>query len=260
MASSLDRVLAVLGVFSEDRLEWGFDALMAELGYSRPTLYRYIRTLKEAGFLIALPGARFTLGPKVVELDYLMWRADPLVRESGQTLDGLIGRWSCTALLVRWYGKRLLCVASATSMDNPVSSYPRGKPMPLARGAISRAILAFLPRRRQIPMIADHLEDLRAIGLGDTVDEVADALRRIKRQGYTSARGEVTPGVIGIAAPVFQDGADPAAALCVTLRETDIAPEDIPRIGTQIRHAADELSLRLSMQDGTSDAAGSQGE
>ena len=46
----LKRVLAVLGVFAEARPEWTPDELMKEFGYSRPTLYRYLKTLREAGF------------------------------------------------------------------------------------------------------------------------------------------------------------------------------------------------------------------
>jgi hypothetical protein len=53
--NSLERVLAVLEVFTEDRLEWTPEELMQELGYSRPTLYRYLKTLKEAGLLSLCP-------------------------------------------------------------------------------------------------------------------------------------------------------------------------------------------------------------
>src|SRR5918994_4079008 len=66
--NSLERVLAVLEVFSEERLEWTPEDLMRELGYSRPTLYRYLKILKHAGFLMSTRNAGVTLGPKVVEM------------------------------------------------------------------------------------------------------------------------------------------------------------------------------------------------
>ena len=50
--NSLERVLAVLEVFSEERLEWTPEDLMRELGYSRPTLYRYLKILKDAGLIV----------------------------------------------------------------------------------------------------------------------------------------------------------------------------------------------------------------
>ena len=48
--NSATRIMAILDVFTEDRLEWTPEELMAELGYSRPTLYRCLKTLREAGF------------------------------------------------------------------------------------------------------------------------------------------------------------------------------------------------------------------
>ena len=77
--NSLERVLAVLEVFSEERLEWMPEDLMRELGYSRPTLYRYLKILKDAGFLMSTRNSGVTLGPKVVEMDYLTRRSDALV-------------------------------------------------------------------------------------------------------------------------------------------------------------------------------------
>jgi DNA-binding IclR family transcriptional regulator len=136
--NSLERVLAVLEVFSEERLEWTPEDLMRELGYSRPTLYRYLKILKDAGFLMSTRNAGVTLGPKVVEMDYLTRRADPLVLRGAPYLKQLTADHSCTAMVLRWYGNKILCVASESSTKNPISSYPRGRPMPLGRGAIVR--------------------------------------------------------------------------------------------------------------------------
>lgn len=246
--TSLDRVLSVLNVFSEERLEWSFDDLAAELGYSRPTLYRYIRTLKDAGFLTSLPDSGFTLGPKVVELDFLMRKSDPLILRGTPVLEALADRWPCTALLVRWYGTRLLCVASECSTSGSLSSYPRGRPMPLARGAISRAIMAYLPRRRQLPLVADTLETLTSVGLGGTVQEVLEAFRKVRRAGYAVARGEVTPGVTGIAAPIFQGGTEPVGAICTTLADAEIDAGRIAEIGTALSEAAGRLSQELASE------------
>ncbi|MBO6716341.1 MAG: IclR family transcriptional regulator [Rhizobiaceae bacterium] len=241
-----ERLLAILDIFSEERLEWTPEEMQAELGYSRPTLYRYLKRLREAGFITSLPGRGFTLGPRVVELDFLMRKSDPLVSNGEKHLHFLAGRYPCSAFLVRWYGNRLLCVSSACSVPNPKSSYPRGRPMPLARGAISRAILANLPRRQQAPLIEANLTDFTEIGLGSTVDEVIESLRKTRRDGYSMAFGEVTPGVVGTAAPIFDAGRSPIAVLCVTVAETDIAPGRLPHIARDVTGAADAISNSLA--------------
>ena len=248
---SAERILAILDLFTEDRLDWTPDQLMARLGYSRPTLYRYLKTLKDTGFLTALPNAGFTLGPRVTELDYLMRKSDPLILHGTPVLDDLAQRFPGSAFLVRWYGQKLLCVASATSTPDQKSSYPRGRPMPLARGAISRAILAFLPKRQQLPLIQANLPDFAALGLGDTPDAITTALRRVRRDGVAVARGEVTPGVIGVAAPVFDAGRAPIAALCLTsdAHSTDAARLDAVKHAIRTGAAAITAALAEHRED-----------
>lgn len=246
--NSLDRVLAILDLFTEDRLEWTPEELMQELGYSRPTLYRYLKTMKDAGLLASYPNAGFTLGPRVVEMDYLMRKSDAMVRHGRPHLEDLTARYPCSALLVRWYGQRILCVAADCSIPDPLSSYPRGRPMPLARGAISRSIMAFLPRRQMLAMIEENFDELRSIGLGSSVADIAERMREVRKLGYAVACGEVTPGVVGIAAPVFDTARVPVASLCVTIAGTLAAAYRIDEIGGRVSDLAERISAQLERQ------------
>jgi DNA-binding IclR family transcriptional regulator len=240
---STGRILAILDLYSEDRQEWRPEEMLEALGYARPTLYRYLRTLRDAGFLAALPSGTLTLGPRVTELDFLMRRSDPLIRTGEPQLHAIAACHPGSALLVRWYGTKLLCVSSVVSAPAPVSSYPRGRPMPLARGAISRAILAWLPRRTLEALLAARLAEFTAVG--DTLAEVLESLRRVRRDGFAAARGEVTPGVVGIAAPVFAEGSTPIAAICLTSDEALMPPARVPEVGRDIRRTADSISAAL---------------
>lgn len=243
---SAERILGILDLFTENRLEWTADEMMAELGYTRPTLYRYIKTLKDAGFLSQNGPHGLTLGPRVVELDFLMRKSDALLLEGSAVLKDLAALHPATALLVRWYGNKLLCVASEVSSPEPKSSYPRGRPMPLARGAISRAILAHLPRRQMLSKIRDNLDDLRELGLGDTVEEIADNLRQMRKGGTLIARGEVTDGVVGIAAPVFDASRAPVAVLCLTVDRDTLDDAKLKELSGEIWAAATRLSDALT--------------
>src|SRR5204862_7984021 len=109
--NSLERVLAVLEVFSEERLEWTSEDLMRELGYSRPTLYRYLKILKDAGFLMSTRNSGVSLGPKVLETDYLTRRSDPLVLLGVPYLKHLEADLSCTAMVFLCHGVNILCLA-----------------------------------------------------------------------------------------------------------------------------------------------------
>lgn len=240
--NSLQRVLAVLEVFSEARLEWMPEDLMKELGYSRPTLYRYLKILKEAGFLMSTRNAGVTLGPKVVELDYLTRKSDALVLHGMPYLRDLTEQYSCTAMLLRWYGSKILCVASQSSAKNPISSYPRGRPMPLGRGAIARSIMAFLPKRQLLPLIERNLDDLKSVGLGGSSEDVQKSLKKVRKAGFSVAYGEVTPGTVGIAAPVFDDRRHPIASVCVTIAGNLVTGTQIDLIGSGVLRAASQIS------------------
>jgi len=244
--NSLERLQAVLDVFTEARLEWTPEELMEELGYSRPTLYRYLKILKDSGFLTSMPNTGFTLGPRVVEMDYLLRKSDNLLLTGESYLRRLTERYECTALLVRWYGEKILCVDSLSSSREAISSYPRGRPMPLSRGAIGRSIAAFLPRRNLVPLIERTLDEWQAAGVGHTVETVLDALKSVRKAGYAVAYGEVTSGVVGFAAPIFDAGQSPIASFSVTIAEQFVQGPSVEEIGGEVRKAAAEISTALA--------------
>ncbi len=120
--------------------------------------------------------------------------------------------------------------------------------MPLARGAISRAILAWLPRRQQVPLIKENLAEFAGIGQGDTVEEVLNRLRQVRRDGHAVAHGEVTPGVIGVAVPVLDAGRMPMAALCATSAETDVGAHRLAKIINAVSTLAGEITETLATE------------
>jgi DNA-binding IclR family transcriptional regulator len=244
--SSFERMLALLDLFTEHRPDWTPEALMARLGYSRPTLYRYLKTLRDAGLIVGRPNSGFTIGPKVVEMDYLLRRSDPLVLDGGPALRRLAGLYPCTVFIARWYGDKVLCVLSEQSATDLTSSYPRGRPMPIARGATSRSILAFLPRRRLMPLIESRMEDFREIGFGTTPAEVLKGLIEVRRAGVAFAHAEVTPGVVGVAAPIFDGGPTPVASLTLAISEKRAEAALMARIARDVQSSAATLTEMLA--------------
>ncbi|MFZ7091431.1 IclR family transcriptional regulator [Primorskyibacter sp. 2E233] len=243
--NAADRLLTILGLFSEDRPRWSAEDMMAATGFTRPTLYRYLKNLRDAGLLMS-SGASFMLGPKVTEMDYLMQRADPVIAAGQGALRLLAQTHPGSAFLARWYGRRILCVASESSAPGLRSSYPRGRPMPLARGAISRVILAHLPKREQEAIGGENLGEFARTGTGETVQEIRATLRRVRREGVAVAHGEVTPGVVGIAAPLLEPGGTPVAALCFTVDEAGLNASQLAHLRATVRAQAQDVSARLA--------------
>ena len=101
-------------------------------------------------------------------------------------------------------------------MPHRQSGYERGVAMPLFRGATSRVILANLADRVQRRTYAENEAAIHANGGVRSWKEFAAVATRIRRDGYAESSGEVTPGIRGIAAPVFHESRLLAAVSLVT--------------------------------------------
>src|SRR5438270_9424812 len=77
--TSATRVLGILDLFTPETPVWTVDLLVERLGLGRATIYRYIRALCDAGFLVPVSGAGYVLGPRFIEFDRSIRLADPLL-------------------------------------------------------------------------------------------------------------------------------------------------------------------------------------
>src|SRR5580704_16272660 len=77
--SSLSKMLQVLTLFNASEPLLTADEIMQRLDYTRPTTYRYIRELCAAGLLGRFANG-YALGPRVIELDYIIRQADPVLK------------------------------------------------------------------------------------------------------------------------------------------------------------------------------------
>ena len=201
--TSLERMLAILDLFTESNPLWTVEQIAAKFGYTRSTAYRYVRELADAGLLTNASTALYGLGPRIIQLDRQLRTTDPLLKALHGMRDDL-PRWSPeqTWLLCRLFRDTVVCIEQIGSLRRGVS-FSRGFPMPLFRGATSKAILASLPERHLMQLYLDNPQLVNDAGLGSHWQEFRASLRQIRQQGYAVSVGEVDEGVFGIAAPVF---------------------------------------------------------
>ena len=140
-------MVGLLDLFEESPSGWTFERIHSRLGYTRSTLYRYLKILSDAELLTSLPEAGYTLGPRIVELDHEIRAHDPIIRASRPVMLELVQEIPGIALLCRSYRNKVLCVHQERSTTEIESTYERGRTMPLLRGAASRIILANMPPR-----------------------------------------------------------------------------------------------------------------
>jgi DNA-binding IclR family transcriptional regulator len=134
---------------------------------------------------------------------------------------GMQAKLPCIALLARLYGDTVMCVADhGISHEGIISSYERGRPMPLTRGATSKMILAELPSRRLRKLLSQTPATRRPFRIKP--EELMEELAYTKKRGFCVTRGEIDKDLMGIAAPVVAKDMGIAASLSLVLRAVDI--------------------------------------
>lgn len=199
--AGLSRFVDVLRLFGEAKSDWTVPEIAEALGVPASTVYRTVRELLAASFLEPAREGHYRLGSVFIEYDRLIRMTDPLVREGAPLLRevALQARIPCVAVLCRLYGDTVMCVAEETAQAPFWTSYERGRPRPLTRGATSKAILAQLPSRRLAKLLAQE-EDGRPFAAGAAA--LREELAAIRKRGYCVTRGEVDQGLMGLAVPV----------------------------------------------------------
>jgi DNA-binding IclR family transcriptional regulator len=248
--SSFDRLFHILDLFTEEQPVWTADALMEALGSSRATTYRYIKALGSAGLLAPVADGAYMLGPRVIQLDRQIRISDPLLKAGTAVLSNMREKVLGSLILCGFYGDKVLCIYEKATDPRVKSSYERGKSMPMLRGATSKVILAHLPTYHLRNFMLHRSADIAAAGLGEDWNEFRGNLRAIRKAGYFVAQGEVDPGRVGLAAPIFQHSGIIGSMSFVMLKSTWRKANQAKLIEVLVRTAG-QISARLAdMQKG----------
>ncbi len=213
--SGLDRYLTLLELFGEATPALTVAEMAEGSAVPASSVYRAVRDLVAAGLLDPADEARYRLGARFLEFDRLVRLTDPLVVEGAPILRDVVAeaRIPCVAIAARLFGDRVMCVASERGDEAGFrTSYERGRPMPLLRGATSKTILAQLPLRR-LTRLLDARDGAAAPMEPGAADAFRAELLAIRKRGFCISRGEVDTGLVGLAVPI----ASPEAAITASL-------------------------------------------
>ena len=87
--SSLERLLSVLDLYSEEEPIWTLEGITSVTGYARSTAYRYVKELCDSGLLISVGKGAHVLGPRFIEFDRLIRNTDPLLNAAQKIIPQL---------------------------------------------------------------------------------------------------------------------------------------------------------------------------
>lgn len=247
-ASSLEKMLALLNVFTASAPAWSTDDLIRFSGTSRSTCYRYIKVLQDAGLLTPVAGGAWMLGPRVIELDRTMRLCDPVTIGGGPPMRRLAKETGHSALLCVLFSGTVMCVEDVPAAGAPAGLFSRGQRRPLFAGAASKTILAHLPPHQLRGLFARHRTTIASYGLGADWNAFRTALRAIRESGYSVTVGEFRPGILGIAAPLFSPEGGVLGSLGIATEARRVPPKKRMALAEQIMAAAKEACTRIAQE------------
>lgn len=211
--SKFARMVDVLDLYSESVTLLSAEEVATQLQVSRPTAFRYMRELSSAGFLANYSG-RYSLGARIITLDFRIRASDPLIKEASSVMHTLCKETSCGALLCRMYNEDIIHVHYEAGHNDPgLDFFGRGRPLPLFKGSASKIMLAFLPPAKLKKIYERHRDDPDVRAVGADWASFKSYFAAIRRTGHYVSNQEVNTGTVGLAAPIYVAKIGPVAVI-----------------------------------------------
>lgn len=235
-------------MFGEAKPLLTIEEIAATLAVSPASAYRYVSELTHAGMLTRSAGC-YRIGPKIIELEYLVRRYDPVIQVGLELMNALSDSTGCSVLLCNVYDQTIVNVVHVVGRNPVELTYTRGMPMPLFRGSQAHVILAHMDRRKLKRLFEASLNDP---ALAPDVQEIGTdwqaftkALRQIRSRGYYISRGELNTGVDGIAAPVFGESQEILGSLVLGINTASPPTINEAMLIQLVTQNATEISSRI---------------
>lgn len=237
--TSFGRGLRVLLTIA-DRGEIRADELATLLETPLSTIYRYLRTLADFGF-VDRQDAGYRLGPRLMIGSGATVTAEELIRAADPVLRLLVEETGETALIVRRIGLAAVCLHEVQSPHPLRVAVAPGTSLALDAGAPGKALLAFAPED-----VLDELAGPDGSGLGEAaIARLRAELTRIVAAGLAQSVGEGVPGAVALAVPILRnDGIVAAVALLGPEQRCGLAWRR--RAARLLREAASAVARGLS--------------
>jgi DNA-binding IclR family transcriptional regulator len=185
-----------------DRGEVRADELSALLEMPISTVYRYLRTLAEFGF-VDRQGGQFRLGPKLLIGTGANVSSERLIRYADPVLRMLVAQTGESAAVIRRVGHSAICLHQVESDAALRVTIEPGSMLPLTRGAPGHALLAFAPGEILDEILLESQP--RPIAHDQSEAALRASLADVARTGISVSEDEPFEGSVALAAPVFRE-------------------------------------------------------
>ena len=245
--NSLERALAILefvahksGGLTNAEISERFNIPTSSSSYILRRLERegYLRRDKENG--------RYEMGLKIVALSHGALRDMGLRRIAEPILHRLSAQTRVSALIGVLERGRVMIVDKVEKPDLARIDIDIGVRYPAHSTALGKVLLAHLPKDQLAALFNNSGLPKTSPKTIDSKDRLIAELDTVRKQGYATSDGELFLGIRAVAAPIFDDSGQVAAAVSIT--GVTFYVEDENNISS-VKLAAREISRRFGATD-----------
>lgn len=244
---SVERAFAVLRSFTAERPVQGVSEIATSLNLNRTTVHRLLATLESCGAVRRDPIThRYTISAGVLQFAnvfHQMSNVRDVAHPAMVRLRDITGHTA--ALHLREGSERVTISQVESNQDLRMTYRDLGVPQPLHLGAPGKAILANLCQYE----IDEYIHDRELVAFtGHSItdpEKLHAELARIRSDGISISREERRPGVVSVAAPVFDASGQVIGAINVCGPVHRVSDQLIQECVPIVRDAAWETSRRL---------------
>jgi IclR family KDG regulon transcriptional repressor len=244
---SVGRALSILHQFTISESELSLSEISQRTGLHESTVYRLLSTLGAAGFVEHSPrSGGYLLGPAALSLGQAYLRHSNLHKLAETPLARLRDSTLETANLAILSGAEIIYLEKLPGL-HPIGllSSRIGDRAPAHCTALGKALLAYQPEGAVRQAVSGRLHSHTPHTI-TRISALVDELEKVRQAGFAVDEEEYQPGVVCVAAPVFDNVQEVVAAISAS------GPAD--RMRSEISHnhligdviqAATEVSTRL---------------
>jgi DNA-binding IclR family transcriptional regulator len=237
------KALHTLIVLGEAEQDLSLAELCTRINIPKTTLFRYLQTLVEYGFVnYNLATDKYSLGLKVWSLGQIAWSRTRLHELARDHMHRLREEFDETVNLGMLDGREVVYLGMAESHRALRMHAQLGGRDPVYSTSLGRAILAFLPESEWSRHLPSRLTPMTS----RTVTTLA-ALRAIllesRQRGYALDDGENEENACCIGAPILDEHNRPIAAISISAPASRLSADRIPDVARVVMDTAQRISL-----------------
>jgi IclR family pca regulon transcriptional regulator len=244
--TSLARGLAVIQAFSQRRHHLTISQVSTTTGLSRAAVRRCLYTLAKLGFAGSDDNRHFFLRPRILALGHSYISSMPLATAAQPVLEHISHLLHESCSIATLDGVDIVYIARANVTRIMSIDLGVGSRLPAFCTSMGRAILANLPPE-ELDSVLARVEFKRYTERTITnTAKLTQALRQIRRDGYSIIDQELEHGLRSMAVPIQNPSGKVVAALNIGAHAQRVSIQEMQtKFLPHLRAAAQELCLLL---------------